>query len=187
VEFQSDPRNETASVCWGRVRRFSSSKCPLTPTLLPRVRGEGLCGQPLRETGAYRNRTDRELLSNPPLVLKTRPGTSHGHTPRMDAAILLAAEARGKTAFTWPEVRSLPFQGIGRHFANPGSRSGSRQRSSTDPGRRCRSPEPGPVKDRHASWQRLRKDIPAAGCWSSPVPRTKEKEDRLHFRSREPR
>jgi hypothetical protein len=43
---------------------------------------QDITGNGFMQTGVYRNRTDRELLSNPPLVLKTRPGTSHGHTPR---------------------------------------------------------------------------------------------------------
>jgi hypothetical protein len=36
--------------------------------------------------GVYGNRTHRERLSHPPLVLKTRPGTSRGNTPESSIA-----------------------------------------------------------------------------------------------------
>src|SRR5438552_19023547 len=47
------------------VRKSSTMRCPFAAMY----------------TGVYRNRTDRELCSNPPLVLKTRAPTRGANTP----------------------------------------------------------------------------------------------------------
>src|SRR5207248_9741318 len=46
------------------------------------------------ETEVYGNRTHCERSSHPPLVLKTRAGTSRADTSEIDPAIIRPAEAR---------------------------------------------------------------------------------------------